>query len=216
MLVNTTVMLAFMGALLFGCAGSLAWPGAWTFLIEIAVTGLGLGLWLARRDPALLASRLRPVSAGQPGWDRVFLPSALVLYCAWLVLMGFDHRSGARLGAGWMALGAALIAACMVMSSLTFAANSFAAPTVEVQAGHAVADTGPYRFVRHPLYAAALLFAVGAALLLGSLWGLVGLPVVALGLAWRALGEEKLLKAELAGYAAYAGKVRYRFVPLVW
>jgi protein-S-isoprenylcysteine O-methyltransferase Ste14 len=35
-------------------------------------------------------------------------------------------------------------------------------------------------------------------------------------LALRAVMEERVLKAELEGYADYAERVRFRFVPLLW
>ena len=82
--------------------------------------------------------------------------------------------------------------------------------------GQTVVSTGPYAYVRHPMYAAALLLFVGASLLLGSWYGvLVGLLLEA-GIARRAVLEEQTLREELSGYEEYQGKVRYRLVPGGW
>jgi protein-S-isoprenylcysteine O-methyltransferase Ste14 len=60
------------------------------------------------------------------------------------------------------------------VSCRTMRQNSFAAPVVKIQRnrGQAVVTTGPYGFVRHPIYLGRLLLFFGAPLLLGSLWGL--------------------------------------------
>jgi protein-S-isoprenylcysteine O-methyltransferase Ste14 len=41
-------------------------------------------------------------------------------------------------------------------------------------------------------------------------------PVFVVAVGWRAVQEERLLRQSLAGYAAYATRVRFRFVPGVW
>lgn len=66
------------------------------------------------------------------------------------------------------------------------------------------------------MYAWALLLAAGAPLLIGSWWGLLGLPVFAALLAARIRGEGALLADGLAGYREYTAKVRWRLVPGVW
>jgi protein-S-isoprenylcysteine O-methyltransferase Ste14 len=66
------------------------------------------------------------------------------------------------------------------------------------------------------MYASALLFFIGLPLLLGSWWGLIGSALLVLGIAWRAVGEEAALREGLQGYDAYAARVRYRLIPLVW
>ena len=108
--------------------------------------------------------------------------------------------------------------ACMWVAWLTFRVNSFAAPAVQVQSDRAqeVIQTGPYALVRHPMYAGALLWMLGAPLLLGSRWGFIGSALMILLVAGRAVGEEKVLAAELAGYDAYRRKVRFRLLPGVW
>jgi protein-S-isoprenylcysteine O-methyltransferase Ste14 len=79
-----------------------------------------------------------------------------------------------------------------------------------------VIDTGPYAYVRHPMYASATLFFLSLPLLLGSWWGLVGSVLLTLAIAWRSIGEEAALREGLQGYDAYAARVRYRLIPLVW
>jgi protein-S-isoprenylcysteine O-methyltransferase Ste14 len=222
LILQSLAWLVFMSVLLFGAAGTLAWPAAWWYLIELAVLSLWLGLWLARHDPALLAERLAPfVQAQQSRWDRLFMVAIGAAWCGWLILMGFDamrFRWSAPLPVWLMGLGALCVFLCIFMCRFVFRANSYAAPVVKIQAsrGHKVADTGPYAYVRHPMYAAALVFFVGTPLLLGSWWGLLALPVMAYGMGWRAVREERLLAGQLDGYTAYMARVRYRFVPFIW
>lgn len=219
LLISTLGMLLVMGAVLFASAGSLAWPGAWAFLVEMGVSSVWLGLWLARHDRTLLAERLgSPVAKAQSPWDRVFMVAAFTLFLAWMAFMGWSWRSSHRPDVALWAQGAgfALIAACMWLGFLTFRANSFAAPVVKLQSNQTVATGGPYRYVRHPMYAGALLYFLGVPLVLGEWRGLVLTPFLVVGLAARAFGEEHVLRAGLAGYADYASRVRYRFVPLVW
>lgn len=96
--------------------------------------------------------------------------------------------------------------------------QQLAAPVVKVQAerGHSIVDTGPYACVRHPMYSGAIPFFVGMPLLLCSWYGLIGSATTILALGMRAVGEERLLTAELDGYPEYAARVRYRLVPGVW
>jgi protein-S-isoprenylcysteine O-methyltransferase Ste14 len=80
--------------------------------------------------------------------------------------------------------------------------NSFAAPVVKLQSerGHRVVSTGPYAFVRHPMYSGTLLFFAGTPLLLGSWWGFALSPIFAVLFAIRSQIEEHVLTAGLAGY----------------
>ncbi|MFM0737661.1 isoprenylcysteine carboxylmethyltransferase family protein [Paraburkholderia xenovorans] len=222
LVLQTVVWLACMGALLFGAAGTLAWPAAWWYLIETGALSLWIGLWLARHDPGLLAERLTPiVQSQQSRWDRIFMVGVALAWCAWLVLMGFDaqrFRWSAPMPVPLVSLGSLCVFLCLFMCRYVFQANSFAAPVVKIQTarGHKVIDSGPYAYVRHPMYSAALLLFVGTPLLLGSWWGLACVPVLAIGIGWRAVREERVLVEQLDGYTDYTTRVRYRFIPHVW
>jgi len=114
--------------------------------------------------------------------------------------------------------GGALVIAGFLATVLVLRENSFAAPVIRVQTERAqrLIDTGPYAIVRHPMYAAAVLYLVGMPLLLGSWYGLRIVPLMVAGIAPRAVFEERLLKRELPGYADYMTRVRYRLIPGVW
>jgi protein-S-isoprenylcysteine O-methyltransferase Ste14 len=218
---QTGTWLGFMALLLFLPEGNPRWLQAWAFLAIFAVGALVFGVWLSKRDPALLASRLGPlVQRGQPFWDRIFLFAFIFIWCNWLALMALDaqrwHTSNVPLVLN--VVGGASVIAGFVATLRVFRENSYAAPVVRVQAERAqrVIDTGPYSVVRHPMYASAVLYLVGMPLLLGSWYGPMPVPLMVLGIAPRAMFEERLLKQELPGYADYMKRVRYRFIPGVW
>ena len=82
--------------------------------------------------------------------------------------------------------------------------------------GHRVISSGVYGVVRHPLYFGCLLMMIGAPLLVGSVAGLLLTALGLVGLAARIVGEERMLRTELKGYAEYTQTIRYRLIPFVW
>lgn len=220
LLLQNLLWVAGMGALLCLAAGTLHWPALWVFLAAVAISGLACGVWLARTDPALLAERMRPVmQADQPAADKAFMLVFGSASLLWFVAMGLDRRVQASdMPLALQALGLAMLLASTGFILWVMLENSFAAPVVKVQAerGHHVVSTGPYAFVRHPMYSGGVLFCLGAALLLGSWWGVLLSPVFAVLFAVRIGIEERTLTAELPDYADYAARVRYRLLPGVW
>jgi protein-S-isoprenylcysteine O-methyltransferase Ste14 len=213
------VTVGLAGILLIS-AGTIDWPAAWAFLAELTVLNLGLGLWLARHDPGLLAERLgSPFQRGQNTWDKVFLVVVMVLYVAWITLIGLDRRwaiSHMPVYLQW--LGALGVALSTYVIFLTFRENSYAAPVVKIQRerGHRVVSSGPYAWVRHPMYAGGLVMFLCIPLQLGSWLGLGAALLFVAALAIRIPMEERTLRAGLEGYDAYAGRVRWRLIPGIW
>jgi protein-S-isoprenylcysteine O-methyltransferase Ste14 len=218
---RTFLSLLLLGVVLFGAAGTLRWPVAWVYLVWAAIISFGGGFWLARYDPALLNERLGSlIQREQKGWDKLFMVAVLALWLGWMVLMGLDakryHWSDVPLFAQVIGFVLACLGCYIVW--LTFKANTFAAPVIKIQKEreHRVITSGPYAYVRHPMYAGALLINVGAPLLLGSWWGLLAGVLFTALIGVRAVLEERTLTAELEGYADYAERVRFRLVPRVW
>jgi protein-S-isoprenylcysteine O-methyltransferase Ste14 len=221
MILQTVGALALAALLLFLPAGTFAWPQGWLFLALFFGLSQALGLWLLRTNPALLAARMKsPLSGDQAPRDRAVAVAILACFLAWLVFIALDaKRFGWSHAPAWaQAVGALLIVVAFWGWMEVLRANSFAATTIELQTerGQTVISSGPYALVRHPMYAFALLLMVGAPLMLGSLWGLAWLGLFLPLLAARALGEEAILMAGLAGYADYARQVRFRLVPGIW
>jgi protein-S-isoprenylcysteine O-methyltransferase Ste14 len=220
LLLQNTIVVIAMGALLFAAAGSLDWPAAWVMLIVSAILGPACGLWLAKTDPALLAERMRPTfQADQPAADKIFMLVFFLVLLLWLVAIGLDRRANASdVPLLLQALGLAMYLLSIAFIMWVFRENSFAAPVVKVQAARhqRVISSGPYSFVRHPMYSGVMLYFLGIPLLLGSWWGVAIAPVFAVLFAIRARIEERALVAGLPDYADYAERVRYRLVPGLW
>ena len=214
-------MLVVAAAILFGVAGTIAWPAGWVFLVLFFGPGAALTVWLVRHDPGLVVERMTGIGKPDRGrWDQAFVALASALLIAWLVLVPLDAvRFGwSHVPAPVQVAGVLLFLASFWLQVLVFRENSFLSSAIRIQSerGQKVVDTGPYRHVRHPLYASLLGLLVGATLMLGSWLGLLVVLALAAAVAARAVDEERRLLRDLPGYDAYAERVRYRLVPRMW
>jgi protein-S-isoprenylcysteine O-methyltransferase Ste14 len=141
----------------------------------------------------------------------------LIFFFASLVAPVLDYRYAWSRVAPWVSvLGDVVVLLSFLFFLWVTRVNSFAASNIRVEKGQKVIDTGPYAYVRHPMYAGAIWLFVGMPLALGSWWS-IGLIVLFMPvLWWRLLDEEKILRRDLPGYAAYMHRVRFRLVPFVW
>ena len=215
---SLAVLAAIMGALLFGCAGTLLYWHAWVYLSLFFALSALITQDLLRRDPALLQRRMKggPTAEGRP-LQRLIMFGASLGFVSLLVVPALDFRYGwSSVPVTGVVIGNVLFAVGFGFIGRVYRENTYTSATIEVTAGQRVIDTGPYAVVRHPMYASALLYLVGTPLALGSYWGFMGLAVMLPFLVWRLLDEERLLVRELPGYAAYQARVRYRLIPGFW
>ena len=209
--------------LLFAAAGTLIWSRAWVLLtVMLLVRTIG-AYAVYRVNPVLMRDRAAlPIHREQPRTDRVLLLGVLATGFLGLPVVAaldvFRWHLFPRPAAAVTVVGLVLFAIGWTIKSLALRANAFAVAVVRVQRerAHAVADTGVYRIVRHPFYAADPLILVGLGLWLESSTAALA-AVVAIGLMTIRLRlEEQFLRHELPGYTAYAERVRYRLIPGIW
>jgi protein-S-isoprenylcysteine O-methyltransferase Ste14 len=214
-------VLIFGGPLFLG-AWTLHWPRAWVFVaVVLAASSLTMfGVFPSRPD--LLEERYKaPIQKEQPIADAIVTPLIGASLLALLFFVPLDVFRFHLLGSpsvGVASIGLLLFAAGWTMVALGLRENAFAAPIVKRQEerGQLVVQTGPYRFVRHPMYAGALPLMTGMPLWLGSVAGVLLAAVPLAFIVLRLLIEEAVLRRELPGYAEYMRKVRWRVLPFIW
>ena len=101
----------------------------------------------------------------------------------------------------------------MVAARITFGRRSFHAVANPTAGG--IVTTGPYAYVRHPIYAAAIYFAWGGTLDNFSWTACAGAALVTIGAFIRMFSEERLLVDRYPEYRSYMARVR-RVVPFVF
>jgi protein-S-isoprenylcysteine O-methyltransferase Ste14 len=111
-----------------------------------------------------------------------------------------------------------LMVPAAILTYRAIATNAFFSSHMRIQEdrGHFVVSAGPYGIIRHPGYAGSALFNLLVPLALGSWLALIIGIGTAVLLVYRTAREDRVLIAELHGYAAYAQRVRSRLIPGVW
>lgn len=219
---GTAVSTLLMAALIVGTAyfltGDLNWERGWLVVgLFAAVSALG-GLYFLITDPGLVRERARAPQTKTPAdtFATLLIMLTVISFCIAAV---YDSRrlqllplpSNASLAAG-----VAVFAIGIAIVVWTFRTNSFATTIVEIQEARnqRVIDTGPYRFVRHPMYFGAIWFFAGVGLMLESAaLGLAAIVIFPLAFLPRMLVEENVLRRDLAGYADFQSRVRTRILP---
>jgi protein-S-isoprenylcysteine O-methyltransferase Ste14 len=212
------ILILLLVVALFAPAWTLRFWQAWLYLFLFASSSAAITLYLWKRDRALLARRVRagPIAEKSP-IQKIIQLFASLGFVAILVVPSLDHRFSWSHIPLWLVLtGDLLVVFGFYTVFRVFRVNTFTAATVEVTEQQTVISTGPYAFVRHPMYTGALIMLFGTPLALASWWGLVPFLFMVAVIVVRLLDEEKMLLADLPGYPDYVTRVKYRLMPLVW
>ena len=197
------------------------WWEAWVYAI-IYILGFVLSRMLAaQRHPDLLAERARFTQhENAKSWDKWLAP--LVGLGGGLIplIAGLDAPFGwsPTLSLPVKILALVIILAGYSLGSYALIENRFFSGMVRIQTdrGHHVVSSGPYRWLRHPGYAGALLAYLATPLFLDSWWAFLPAVLLTILLVIRTALEDRTLQDELTGYREYAGQVHYRLLPGVW
>ena len=206
-------------ALIFIPAGTLNWPEAWIFILLYISIVSGVLLWLNKTSPGLLKERMAPKKESKK-WDKIIMMTYTLLVVGLIVVSGLDAKRFGWTDAPLLAkvlgfLGYLPALGCAFWAMLE---NAYASNVVRIQEdrGHRVCTTGPYRFVRHPMYVGVILAVICIPLSLGSYYALILSALIIILFIIRTSLEDKALQEELTGYKGYAQKVRYRLFPGIW
>ena len=217
-IVQVLVSVLLICVLLFLSAGRLDWLWAWLFLAGWLLLML-MSAFVMRKSPGLINERGRRAE-NIKGWDKVLMGIySLVLFTV-PVVAGLDavRFEWSAMPLALHVIGGVLLVPAMIMPLWAMSANAYLSTMVRIQddRGHQVVTTGPYRYVRHPMYVGTVFFGLCIPLFLGSWWTFIPCGLIVVIFIVRTALEDKTLQEELPGYAEYAERVRYRLLPGIW
>lgn len=180
-------------------------------------------IWLVlywEAGAGLVANFVRFFRLSSLSYNRFFILglvmlSNIILWSGYLLLRG---RIDSPATSSWLGIPGLVLTA--VGASGTFCCRrqmreSWSAHTT-LHANHRLVDKGPYGVVRHPIYAFACLMTAGTVLVFPLWWNVLAGAGMMFLYVLKSGYEEGMLMQELAGYADYTRRVRYRLLPFLW
>ena len=215
------VFIVGVGSAFFLSYGGLNWWEA-CFLMSLWLAYFLLMLTVVRRkNPGLVEERAGSLSRFANRWDRIIIAIYQFVSLSIYIIAGLDvgrygWTGGLPAWLKWTAFPLVLFVYLFPLWAVL--SNPFASGAVRIQEerGHQVATSGPYRFIRHPMYLGTLIYSFSFPLFLESLWALIPGAVVFVLFVIRTALEDKYLHANLPGYPDYAQQTRYRLFPGIW
>ncbi len=217
---RSTFLIPLQTIVLFLFAGSLAWPWGWIYTAVVYLSALASMTIVGLTNRELVRARPQ-FPREQQAWDKALLRLTLPVMVALFAVAGLDYRWGwsGEVGLEWRVVGiAGLLCITRPLATWAMAVNRYWSGAVYVQEseGHRVCTVGPYAYIRHPAYLAAVFQWLWPSLILGSRWALIPAVLVSTVVVIRTHLEDTFLQAELPGYLAYTERVNYRLVPGIW
>jgi protein-S-isoprenylcysteine O-methyltransferase Ste14 len=204
---------------LFGSAGQVRWSRGWICTVLYLGALYTSRAVLKRLNPGLLEQRQTAIRKDTKPFDKVFLRLFLSLMIVQPIIAGLDMRfNGASMPFWTVYPGISSFITAAILITWVLVKNPHAESSVRIQKdrGHTVVASGPYRFVRHPMYVGLIQLHQSMAMILGSTWTMGLAALITILFLWRTALEDQTLRRELPGYEEYTTVTRYRLMPGIW
>lgn len=210
-----TLGVVLVAALVFLPAGTLNYPEGMLLVLILFVPMFLSGLVMLIRDPSFLKRRLD--NKEKETQQKVVVALSGIMFILGFVSAGLSFRFDFLMLPEWVTCaGAVIFVSSYIKYGIVLKQNAYLFRTVKVEEGQKVIDTGLYRFVRHPMYAATVFLFLSVPLVLGSAVSFVVFLFYPFIIVKRIANEEKVLEKELPGYTEYKEKVKYKMIPFIW
>jgi protein-S-isoprenylcysteine O-methyltransferase Ste14 len=193
------------------------WQG-WFYWAVFTASISVISVYFLKKDLTLIANRLKAGPMAEKEKSQQVTQAFLAVFFILLLLfppLDF-HFHWSNVPWSVVLVADVFVVLGLAVVFLVFRENSFTSAVIEVNTGQNVISTGPYRVVRHPMYAGALLMLFFTPLALGSFLGLLFFFPLILVIVFRIVEEEKFLTKNLSGYREYTKKTHYRLIPFIW
>ena len=204
---------------LFGSAGQLTWTRGWICTVLYLGALLTCRAVLKKRNPGLLEQRETAIRNDTKSFDKIFLRLFLPLTIVQPVVAGLDARFNSAPLPFWTVYPAIIqfiVSAALITWALVENPHAESSVRIQNDRGHTVVASGPYRFVRHPMYVGLVQLHQSMAVILGSTWTIALAGLITILFLWRTALEDQTLRRELPGYEEYTTVTRYRVMPGIW
>jgi len=193
------------------------WQG-WLYWAVFTASISVISAYFLKKDLTLIANRLKAGPMAEKEKSQKVTQAFLAVFFILLLLfppLDFHYHWS---NVPWFVVLVAdvFVVLGLAVVFLVFRENSFTSAVIEVNTGQNIISTGPYRVVRHPMYAGALLMLFFTPLALDSFFGLLFFFPMLLIIVFRIVEEEKFLTKNLSGYQEYTKKTHYRLIPFIW
>ena len=209
-----------VGLLLFllGSGWVLGARGVLWFVVYFVA--IGSIIWLYRIAPDTMAARLAIAESKDvtPVWDKLLL-AVFWLLSYFVVYWVAGKTCDSSLPIDVIAIvGALIYLLSAVLTAWALSENRYAEAVSRVQSerDQHVCSTGPYAFVRHPMYSAIIMWCISVVMVLPSMWVALVSVAVAVVIVVRTALEDRMLSHGLDGYSEYQRSVRFRLIPFIW
>lgn len=213
------IFLSFMILIFFGSAGTFFWIEAWLLIILYMLYVGTFIFWLKKNNPELLKERISKKREGKL-WDKIILIIYTILLIFMLIVCGLDavRFQWTKVPIILKIIGFIGYVPAAILIFTVVKENLFLSKVVRIQndRSHYVVKTGPYKYVRHPMYLAIVLLIIFTPFALGSFIALFFSGLIAVLFITRTYLEDITLQKELNGYKDYIKEVRYRLFPGIW
>lgn len=201
--------------LLFLPAGTLRYWNAWLLIGLLFIPMLIVGIILSILNPNLLKRRLESKEKETKQKEVILLSG--IMFLLGFIIAGFNYRfKWSILPNSVIIISSIIFIISYILYGEVLRENEYLSRTIKVEKNQKVIDTGLYRIVRHPMYAATILLFLSIPLILGSIISFIVFLMYPIIIIKRIENEEKVLEKELKGYKEYKRKTKYKLIPYIW
>ena len=214
------IVFIIFAALMFIPANDFSWLEGWLFIIVFFTYILLYFLYSLIKDPELLLKRGKyttdePETTFLP--DKTFMILAVVVFGFIFLFPSIDHNLGlSPLPPVIKIIGFVGLILSLIAITYINKVNRYASKGLVIHKDHELITSGPYRFIRHPMYVAFIIFCICLPVALGSFIAFVVSWLFPILLLYRIRIEENMLMEHLLGYKDYMEQVPYRLVPKIY